>query len=56
MLCIFFTNSWNPVCKKAQPQYAKFTAKNSFFKHLLVDTDKFPMLRWYFDAKVIKII
>lgn len=51
LLCIYFTNAWNPVCKRSQPNYSKFACKNTAFKHLLVDTDKFPKLRWYFDAK-----
>lgn len=50
-LCIFFTNTWNPICKQYNPDYTKFTTRTASFAHLMVDTDKFPKLKWFFDCK-----
>lgn len=48
---IYFTNEWNPVCKEAESSYDNFVKKCNKVTHLKVNTDKFPKLRWFFDAK-----
>lgn len=50
-LCIFFTNNWNPVAIEANKSYQNFTAQPTPFTNLLVDTDKHPKLKWFFDSK-----
>lgn len=51
-LCIYFTNNWNPVAKRANEDYNKFTTKTELFVNFRVDTDKNPKLKWFFDNKV----
>jgi hypothetical protein len=53
LLCIYFSNDWNPVCKKGEEGYRNFVAKNSKAIHLKINVDRFPKLKWFFDAKVI---
>jgi hypothetical protein len=48
----YFTNEWNPICKKGEEGYNKFVSSCPKVIHLKVDSDKFPKLRWFFDAKV----
>lgn len=50
-LCMYFTNEWNPICKEANPKYTDFTTKTEGFKNLLVNVDKFPRVKWYYDCK-----
>jgi hypothetical protein len=51
-LCIYFTNDWNPIAKKAELNYHHFSQKNSRYIHLKINSDIYPKLRWFFDAKV----
>ena len=53
LLCVYFCNDWNPVSLKAEEGYKDFVKKNSKVAHLKINSDKFPKLRWFFDAKVI---
>ena len=50
-LCVYFTNSWNPIAKMSNPLYSNFTSKTGSFKNLRIFTDEFPRLKWYFDSK-----
>ena len=50
-LCIYFTNSWNPVSLEAESKYTSFTQKTGSFRNLKIDVDMFPRLKWYFDSK-----
>lgn len=52
LLCIYFTNEWNPICKKGEEGYNNFVGKNSKAIHLKINVDKFPKLKWFFDSKV----
>ncbi len=52
VMCLTFWNTWNPVCKNNLNNYYNFTKTNGGVTHFFIDTDKFPKLRWYFDAKV----
>lgn len=50
-MCVFFTNNWNPIAIEANKNYQNFTAQPTPFTNLLVDTDKYPKLKWFFDSK-----
>ena len=56
VLCITFWNSWNPICKNNLNNYYAFSKKNGGMTHFFINVDKFPKLRWYYDAKVCTII
>lgn len=51
LLCIYFTNNWNPIAIKSNKDYEKFTSQPTSFQNLRVDTDKHPRLKWFFDSK-----
>lgn len=50
-LCTYFTNEWNPVCKESNLEYTNFTVKTGAFHNLVINVDKFPKLKWYYDSK-----
>ncbi len=52
LLCIYFSNDWNPISLKAEEGYKDFVRKNSKVTHLKINSDKFPKLRWFFDSRV----
>jgi hypothetical protein len=52
LLCIYFTNDWNPIAKQAELNYHNFVARNGRYIHFKINSDKYPKLRWFFDAKV----
>jgi hypothetical protein len=56
LLCIYFSNDWNPVSLKGEEGYKDFVRNNSKCNHLKVNADKYPKLRWFFDAKVFSKI
>lgn len=52
LLCVYFTNDWNPIAKKGEEGYNDFVKNNGNIIHLKINSDKYPKLRWYFDAKM----
>ena len=51
-LSVFFTNMWNPIAIGANDKFVKeFANKSGAYQNLIVDVDKFPKLKWYFDSK-----
>lgn len=51
LLCIYFTNNWNPIAIKSNKNYENFTSQPTSFQNFRVDTDKHPRLKWFFDSK-----
>lgn len=51
-LCIYFTNSWNPVSLRGEKSYSDFVIKTPEYAHLKINVDKYPKLKWFFDSKM----
>lgn len=52
MLSIYFTNDWNPICKLGQEGYKDFVRRTQKSTHLIINSDKYPKLKWFFDCRV----
>ena len=49
---LYFTASWNPICKQIERDYENLTAEYAQFHHIRVDCDVSPKVKRYFDARV----
>ena len=52
MLCIYFTNDWNPIAKQGEEGYPDFLKKNLRVTHMKINVDKYPKLKWFFNSRV----
>ena len=50
--CLYFHAEWNPICQQINEDYDRFTANNSTFTHIKVDSDATPKVKFFFDARV----
>ena len=50
--CLYFHASWNPSMKKINAEHEKICFKNPTFKHIWIDTDKHPRIKYYYDVKM----
>ena len=50
--CVYFHASWNPICKEIEKDYLNAVKAFPNVTHLMVDCDKAPRIKKYFDARV----
>ena len=52
LACVYFHASWNPFMKRINKAFEKICIDNPQVMHIWIDTDKYPTLKYYYDAKV----
>ena len=50
--CVYFHASWNPFMKKINEQFEKICIEHPEMHNIWVDCDKYPEIKFYYDAKV----
>ena len=49
---LYFSASWNPMCRKIEQDYENLTKDYAQYHHIKVDCDEFPKIKRFFDARV----
>ncbi len=52
LACVYFHAAWNPYMKRINTQFEKVCIAHPEIMHIWVDTDKYPTIKHYYDAKV----